>query len=178
MNREAVWAAGLLLAVAAILIGVNLVLWPPRDPDGPPQGFVVPKVAPARLPPGSGPGVSPKGDGSGLPRDVTWYNLAEDRNAEPSWQMVAPDEVPEVTLDGATARVIAGEFRGLEIVRVVRALDDGAPLLEVGVGKYDRALTARKSGRGWRICALRCPSSGRGQSAITFPPTIMPPRPK
>jgi redox-sensitive bicupin YhaK (pirin superfamily) len=36
----------------------------------------------------------------------------EDRNAEPSWQMVAPDEVPEVTLGGAKARVIAGEFRG------------------------------------------------------------------
>lgn len=41
---------------------------------------------------------------------------------------------------------LAGEFRGLEVVRVVRALDDGAPILEVGVGKYDRALTAMMHG--------------------------------
>jgi hypothetical protein len=81
MNREAVWAAVLLLAVAAILIGVNLVLWPPPDPDGPPPGYVIPNVAPSRLPPGDGPGVSPEGDGSGLPRDVTWYNLADDPKA-------------------------------------------------------------------------------------------------
>lgn len=41
---------------------------------------------------------------------------------------------------------LAGEYRGLEVVRVVRALDDGGPLLEVGVGKYDRALTAMMHG--------------------------------
>ena len=41
---------------------------------------------------------------------------------------------------------LAGEYRGLEIARIVRALDDGEPLLEVGVGKYDRALTAMMHG--------------------------------
>ena len=34
----------------------------------------------------------------------------EDRQMEPSWQVLAPDEVPEVNLDGAKVRVIAGEF--------------------------------------------------------------------
>lgn len=37
---------------------------------------------------------------------------------------------------------LAGEFRGLEVARVVRALDDSEPILEVGVGRFDRALTA------------------------------------
>lgn len=41
---------------------------------------------------------------------------------------------------------LAGEYRGLEIARIVRALDDGQPILEVGVGKYDRALTAMMHG--------------------------------
>lgn len=41
---------------------------------------------------------------------------------------------------------LAGEFRGLEVVRVVRALDDGEPILEVGVGRFDRELTAMMHG--------------------------------
>jgi hypothetical protein len=41
---------------------------------------------------------------------------------------------------------LAGEYRGLEVARIVRALDDGEPILEVGVGKYDRALTAMMHG--------------------------------
>lgn len=41
---------------------------------------------------------------------------------------------------------LAGELRGLELARIVRALDDGEPILEVGVGKYDRALTAMVHG--------------------------------
>jgi hypothetical protein len=40
----------------------------------------------------------------------------------------------------------AGEFRGLEVVRIVRALDDGEPILEVGVGRFDRELTALMHG--------------------------------
>ncbi|HEU5084044.1 MAG TPA: hypothetical protein VFU14_11945 [Acidimicrobiales bacterium] len=49
----------------------------------------------------------------------------------------------EVVVEGDR---LAGEYRGLEIVRIVRALDDGEPILEVGVGKYDRALTAMMHG--------------------------------
>ena len=41
---------------------------------------------------------------------------------------------------------LAGEFRGLEVVRIVRALDDGEPILEVGVGRFDRELTAMMHG--------------------------------
>lgn len=37
---------------------------------------------------------------------------------------------------------LAGEFRGLEVARIVRAVDDGEPILEVGVGRFDRHLTA------------------------------------
>ena len=40
----------------------------------------------------------------------------------------------------------SGEFRGLEVVRIVRALDDGEPILEVGVGRFDRELTAMMHG--------------------------------
>ena len=40
----------------------------------------------------------------------------------------------------------AGEFRGLEVVRIVRALDDGEPIFEVGVGRFDRELTAMMHG--------------------------------
>lgn len=40
----------------------------------------------------------------------------------------------------------AGELRGLEVVRIVRALDDGEPILEVGVGRFDRELTALMHG--------------------------------
>lgn len=62
----------------------------------------------------------------------------------------APDLVALMQAEGLDVVVegdrLAGEFRGLEVVRVVRALDDGAPLLEVGVGKYDRALTAMMHG--------------------------------
>lgn len=41
---------------------------------------------------------------------------------------------------------LSGEYRGLEIVRIVRALDDGEPILEVGVGRFDRELTAMMYG--------------------------------
>lgn len=41
---------------------------------------------------------------------------------------------------------LAGEFRGLEVVRIVRALDDDEPILEVGVGRFDRELTAMMHG--------------------------------
>lgn len=62
----------------------------------------------------------------------------------------APDLVAVMEAEGLDVVVegdrLAGEFRGLEVVRVVRALDDGSPLLEVGVGKYDRALTAMMHG--------------------------------
>jgi dipeptidyl aminopeptidase/acylaminoacyl peptidase len=62
----------------------------------------------------------------------------------------APDLVALIESEGLDVVVegdrLAGEFRGLEVVRVVRALDDGAPILEVGVGKYDRALTAMMHG--------------------------------
>jgi redox-sensitive bicupin YhaK (pirin superfamily) len=34
----------------------------------------------------------------------------EEREMAPSWQVLAPDEVPEVVLDGVTARVVAGEL--------------------------------------------------------------------
>lgn len=65
-----------------------------------------------------------------------------------------PPDAPELValLEGEGLRVVvegdrlAGEYRGLEVARVVRALDDGEPLLEVGVGKYDRALTAMMHG--------------------------------
>ncbi|HSP03775.1 MAG TPA: hypothetical protein VLR27_09760, partial [Acidimicrobiales bacterium] len=62
----------------------------------------------------------------------------------------APDLVALMEAEGLDVVVegdrLAGEYRGLEVVRVVRALDDGAPILEVGVGKYDRALTAMMHG--------------------------------
>jgi len=65
-----------------------------------------------------------------------------------------PPDAPELValLEGEGLDVVvegdrlAAEFRGLEVARVVRALDDGEPLLEVGVGKYDRALTAMMHG--------------------------------
>lgn len=41
---------------------------------------------------------------------------------------------------------LSGEFRGLEVVRIVRALDDGEPIFEVGVGRFDRELTAMMHG--------------------------------
>ena len=34
----------------------------------------------------------------------------QDREMEPSWQVLAPEEVPEVVLDGVRARVVAGEL--------------------------------------------------------------------
>ena len=62
----------------------------------------------------------------------------------------APELVALMEAEGLDVVVegdrLAGEFRGLEVVRVVRALDDGTPILEVGVGKYDRALTAMMHG--------------------------------
>jgi redox-sensitive bicupin YhaK (pirin superfamily) len=38
----------------------------------------------------------------------------EERDLEPSWQVLEPHEVPEVTLDGAKVRLIAGAFRGTQ----------------------------------------------------------------
>ncbi|HEU5317428.1 MAG TPA: pirin family protein [Chloroflexota bacterium] len=35
----------------------------------------------------------------------------EERDLEPSWQVLEPHQVPEATLDGASVRVIAGQFR-------------------------------------------------------------------
>lgn len=62
----------------------------------------------------------------------------------------APDLVAVLEAAGLDVVVegdrLAGEFRGLEVARIVRALDDGEPVLEVGVGKYDRALTAMMHG--------------------------------
>ncbi len=62
----------------------------------------------------------------------------------------APDLVAVLEEQGLDVVVegdrLAGEFRGLEVVRVVRALDDGEPILEVGVGRFDRELTAMMHG--------------------------------
>lgn len=62
----------------------------------------------------------------------------------------APDLVAMVESHGLDVVVegdwLAGEFRGLEVVRIVRALDDGEPILEVGVGRFDRELTAMMHG--------------------------------
>lgn len=62
----------------------------------------------------------------------------------------APDLVALLEAEGLDVVVegdrLAGEFRGLEVARIVRALDDAEPILEVGVGKYDRALTAMVHG--------------------------------
>lgn len=62
----------------------------------------------------------------------------------------APDLVGVLEAEGLDVVVegdrLAGEFRGLEIVRIVRALDDGEPILEVGVGRFDRELTAMMHG--------------------------------
>jgi redox-sensitive bicupin YhaK (pirin superfamily) len=43
-----------------------------------------------------------------------------DRQLAPSWQVLAPSEVPEVTRDGVTVRVIAGEYRGTHSPLVLR----------------------------------------------------------
>ncbi|MGK2929906.1 MAG: hypothetical protein ACSLFO_10060 [Acidimicrobiales bacterium] len=62
----------------------------------------------------------------------------------------APDLVAVLEAEGLDVVVegdrLAGEFRGLEVVRIVRALDDGEPILEVGVGRFDRELTAMMHG--------------------------------
>ena len=44
----------------------------------------------------------------------------EDRQMEPSWQVLEPDEVPEVTQDGVHVRVIAGEFERTSSPLVLR----------------------------------------------------------
>lgn len=75
MNRETVWVAALLLAIVAVLIGVNLVLWPPRDPVGPPPGFAMPGVPPSRP---AAPARSAAGPGA----PSSWYDLANDPDAE------------------------------------------------------------------------------------------------
>lgn len=62
----------------------------------------------------------------------------------------APDLVAVLLAEGLDVVVegdrLSGEFRGLEVVRIVRALDDGEPILEVGVGRFDRELTAMMHG--------------------------------
>src|SRR5690606_17398352 len=62
----------------------------------------------------------------------------------------APDLVAALEAHGLDVVVegdrLSGEFRGLEVVRIVRALDDGEPILEVGVGRFDRELTAMMHG--------------------------------
>ncbi len=62
----------------------------------------------------------------------------------------APDLVAILEGEGLDVVVegdrLAGEFRGLEVVRIVRAVDDGEPILEVGVGRFDRELTAMMHG--------------------------------
>jgi hypothetical protein len=62
----------------------------------------------------------------------------------------APDLVALLERQGLDVVVegdrLAGEYRGLEVVRIVRALDDGEPILEVGVGRFDRELTALMHG--------------------------------
>ena len=50
---------------------------------------------------------------------------------------------PDVVVEGDR---LAGEFRGLEVVRIVRALDNEEPIFEVGVGRFDRELTAMMHG--------------------------------
>lgn len=62
----------------------------------------------------------------------------------------APELVAALEAEGLDVVVegdrLSGEFRGLEVVRIVRALDDGEPILEVGVGRFDRELTAMMHG--------------------------------
>lgn len=58
----------------------------------------------------------------------------------------APDLVATLEAQGLDVVVegdrLSGEYRGLEVVRIVRALDNAEPILEVGVGRFDRELTA------------------------------------
>ena len=61
----------------------------------------------------------------------------------PALVAVLEDQGLDVVVEGDR---FAGEFRGLEVVRIVRALDDGEPILEVGVGRFDRELTAMMHG--------------------------------
>jgi redox-sensitive bicupin YhaK (pirin superfamily) len=43
-----------------------------------------------------------------------WVNLpAKDKSAPPAYQAITRDMIPTVTLDGATARIIAGKFNGI-----------------------------------------------------------------
>ena len=73
---------------------------------------------------------------------------------EPLPEGIGPPDAPDLvaTLERHGLDVVvegdrfAGEFRGLEVVRIVRALDDGEPILEVGVGRFDRELTAMMHG--------------------------------
>ncbi len=62
----------------------------------------------------------------------------------------APDLVTVLEAEGLDVVVegdrLAGEYRGLEVVRIVRALDNDEPILEVGVGRFDRELTAMMHG--------------------------------
>ena len=57
----------------------------------------------------------------------------------PDLVAVLEDEGLDVVVEGDR---LAGEFRGLEVARIVRAVDDGEPIFEVGVGRFDRELTA------------------------------------
>lgn len=62
----------------------------------------------------------------------------------------APDLVAVLEAEGLDVVVegdrLVGEYRGLELVRIVRALDNDEPILEVGVGRFDRELTAMMHG--------------------------------
>jgi redox-sensitive bicupin YhaK (pirin superfamily) len=44
----------------------------------------------------------------------------EDREMEPAWQMLAPEEVPEVAEDGTRVRVVAGTYGGQRSPLVLR----------------------------------------------------------
>lgn len=69
---------------------------------------------------------------------------------EPVPETLPPPDAPELVglLHAQGVEVVvegdrlAAEVNGLEVARIVRALDDGEPLLEVGVGRFDRELTA------------------------------------
>ncbi len=62
----------------------------------------------------------------------------------------APELVAVLEAEGLDVVVegdrLAGEYRGLEVVRIVRALDNDEPILEVGVGRFDRELTTMMHG--------------------------------
>lgn len=74
--------------------------------------------------------------------------------AEPFPVTLGPPDAPEMVAvllaEGLEVVVegdrFSGEYRGLEVVRIVRALDNGEPIFEVGVGRFDRELTTMMHG--------------------------------